>query len=332
MKTLWLNGDEPDIRESLTNVTSTQLKTVIGNHDLIVIDEAQRITNIGMTLKLIVDQITHIQVIATGSSSFELANQINEPLTGRKFEYFLFPLSYNELMNHFGTIEERRYLEHRLVFGSYPEVINHPGDEANILRSLSDSYLYKDILSFEQLKKPAILDKLLQALAIQVGNQVSYHELGQLVGADNQTVERYITLLEKSYVVFRLTAFSRNLRNELKKSRKIYFYDNGIRNAIIKNYSPIGLRTDTGALWENYLMSERMKINHYSNRWSNTYFWRTLAKQEIDYVEEREGKLFAYEFKWNPQKQVRFSSTFLNAYPQAETQTISKNNYSDFLS
>lgn len=331
MKTLWLNGDEPDVRKMLTDVTSVQLKALVGNHKLVVIDEAQRITNIGITLKLMIDNLKDVQIFATGSSSFDLANLINEPLTGRKYDYFLFPLSFNELVNHTSLLDEKRNLENRLIYGAYPDVINNPGEEREILNTLSDSYLYKDLFAFEQLKKPAILEKLLQALALQMGNQVSYNELGQLIGADNQTIERYVGLLEKSYVIFRIGTLSRNLRNELKKTRKIYFYDNGIRNAIINDFSKLDLRVDVGALWENYLISERMKINHYSKRWVNTFFWRTRAQQEIDYIEERDGRLFAYEFKWNPKKKVRIPSTFTKAYPQAETEILSKDNYTDFL-
>ena len=331
MKTLWLNGDEPDVRKMLTDVTSVQLKALVGNHKLVVIDEAQRVTNIGITLKLMIDNLKDVQIFATGSSSFDLANLINEPLTGRKYDYFLFPLSFNELVNHTSLLDEKRNLENRLIYGAYPDVINNPGEEREILNTLSDSYLYKDLFAFEQLKKPAILEKLLQALALQMGNQVSYNELGQLIGADNQTIERYIGLLEKSYVIFRIGTLSRNLRNELKKTRKIYFYDNGIRNAIINDFSKLDLRVDVGALWENYLISERMKINHYSKRWVNTFFWRTRAQQEIDYIEERDGRLFAYEFKWNPKKKVRIPSTFTKAYPQAETEILSKDNYTDFL-
>ena len=331
MKTLWLNGDEPDVRKMLTDVTSVQLKALVGNYKLVVIDEAQRITNIGITLKLMIDNLKDVQIFATGSSSFDLANLINEPLTGRKYDYFLFPLSFNELVNHTSLLDEKRNLENRLIYGAYPDVINNPGEEREILNTLSDSYLYKDLFAFEQLKKPAILEKLLQALALQMGNQVSYNELGQLIGADNQTIERYIGLLEKSYVIFRIGTLSRNLRNELKKTRKIYFYDNGIRNAIINDFSKLDLRVDVGALWENYLISERMKINHYSKRWVNTFFWRTRAQQEIDYIEERDGRLFAYEFKWNPKKKARIPSTFTKAYPQAETEILSKDNYTDFL-
>jgi hypothetical protein len=331
MKVLWLNGDEPDARKMLTDVTSVELQALVGNHKLVVIDEAQRVLNIGITLKLMVDNLKDVQILATGSSSFELANHINEPLTGRKYDYFLFPLSFSELANHKSVLNEKRSLENRLIYGSYPDVVNHPGEERETLKTLSDSFLYKDLLSFEQLKKPSILEKLLQALALQLGSQVSYNELGQLVGADNQTVERYIDLLEKSYVIFRLGTLSRNLRNELKKTRKVYFFDNGIRNAILNNFSRLELRMDLGPLWENYLISERMKINHYSKRWVNTFFWRTRSQQEIDYIEERDGQLFAYEFKWNPRRKTKIPSTFLKAYPKAETQILSQDNYSEFL-
>ncbi len=331
LKTLWLNGDEPDVRKLLSNTTSVQLKNIIGNHDLLVIDEAQRIKNIGLTLKLIIDEIPGVQLLATGSSSFELANQISEPLTGRKDVFYLYPISFDELRNHTDVLEETRNLQQRMIFGSYPDVINNPGEEIDILTQLSDSYLYKDLFVYEKLKKPELLEKLLQALALQLGQQVSYNELGQLIGADNQTVERYIYLLEKAYVIFRLGSFSRNLRNELKKSRKIYFFDNGIRNAVIKNYAPLALRSDTGALWENYLLSERIKVNHYSRRWLNTYFWRTQAQQEIDYLEERDGIISAYEFKWNPSRKARLSTTFSRAYPNTALQVITPENYIDWI-
>jgi len=329
--TLYLNGDEVDVRGLLSNTTSTQLKTLIGKNQLLIIDEAQRIANIGITLKLIVDNLPDVQVIATGSSSLELANQIREPLTGRKFEYFLFPLSYGEMANYTSPLEERRLLEHRLIYGYYPEVVTHAGDEKQILQLLASSYLYKDIFSLEKVKKPVILEKLVQALALQIGQEVSYREVGQLIGADNETVEKYVDLLEKAFIVFRLSALSRNLRNELKKSRKIYFCDNGIRNAVIKNFSPIALRQDVGALWKNFLISERIKANHYNNRWVNQYFWRTHAQQEIDYIEEYDGILHAFEFKWNPTRNTRIPKTFLNAYPGSETAIVTKDHFYDFI-
>lgn len=328
---LYLNGDEPDIRALLSDMTSTQLKTLVGQNKLLIIDEAQRIQNIDLTLKVVHDHLNDLQVIVTGSSSLELANEINEPLTGRKFEFFLYPVSTEEMIRHHGLIEEKRLLHHRLIYGSYPEVITRSGDEMMILSQLADSYLYKDILVWQQIKKPALLEKLIQALALQIGSEVSYYELGQLVGADNQTVERYVDLLEKAFIVFRLSALSRNLRNELKKSRKIYFYDNGIRNSVIKNFSPLPLRNDTGALWENFLISERMKRNHYNGLRVNQWFWRTHAQQEIDYIEEHSGKLNAYEFKWNPNKKVSFSKAFKKAYPETGMTVVSPDNYLDFI-
>jgi len=332
LPTLWLNGDEPDVREDLSNTSSTRLKAIIGSKKLVIIDEAQRISNIGLSLKLIADNIKDTQVIATGSSAFELSSEINEPLTGRKFEYKLFPLSFKEMCQNSSIREEKRLLEHRLVYGYYPEVVTHPGDEKEILNSLAQSYLFKDLFTLGQIKKPAMFEKLVQALAFQAGNLVSYNELGQLIGADNETVERYIDLMEKAFIVFRLGALSRNLRNELKKSRKIYFFDNGIRNAVINNYSSISMRPDVGALWENFLISERIKFVHYSRRYVNNWFWRTHAQQEIDYVEESDGKLEAFEFKWNARKKAQFPKTFLNAYPNCGGKFITKENYTEFIS
>ena len=331
MSAFWLNGDEPDVREILTNSTSTRLKALIGKHQLVIIDEAQRIANIGITLKLLADNLKHIQVIVTGSSALELADQSNEPLTGRKYEYFLFPVSFKEMVGHTTLLEETRMLEHRLIYGCYPEIVTNPGEEKETLNLLAGSYLYKDLFAWEQIKKPALLEKLLQALALQLGNEVSYRELGQLIGADNETIGRYIDLLEKAFVIFRLTALSRNLRNELKKSRKIYFYDTGIRNAVIKNFSPLALRQDGGSLWENFMISERMKANHYAGRWVNRWFWRTHAQQEIDYIEEYDGTLYAFEFKWNPKKKARFPKTFLNAYPNSKTEVVTPENYMEFI-
>ena len=328
---LWWNGDEADIRSLLANPTSTQLKQLIGSAKMLVIDEAQRIENIGLCIKLIVDNLPDVKVLATGSSAFELANRINEPLTGRKWEYYLLPFSYEEMCMHSSDMQERRLLEHRLIYGYYPDVVNSPGAEQPILKQLSSSYLYKDILTWQQIQKPAQLEKLVQALAFQVGNEVSFHELGQLSGLDNQTVERYIELLEKAFIIFRLGALRRNLRNELKKSRKIYFYDNGLRNAIINNFNPMSLRADTGALWENFLVSERQKLLAYHEISANRYFWRTHAQQEIDYIEERDGKLYAFEFKWNASTKARISKTFTRAYPESIGKIITPDHVQDFL-
>ncbi len=328
--TLWLDGDDPDTRQQLSNQTTAYLKKLIGDHKILVIDEAQRIQNIGLTLKQIHDNIP-VKVIATGSSAFELANEVNEPLTGRKWELQLYPISVEEMNAHTTALEEGRVLDHRLIYGMYPDVINNPGDEKSILQQLADSYLYKDLLTWEDIKKPQKLETLTQALAFQIGNEVSYNELGQMTGLNNETVERYINLLEKAYIVFRLPSLSRNLRNELKKSKKIYFYDVGIRNAIIKNWNPINLRQDTGALWENFLLVERMKHKSYNEKYTNDYFWRTHAQQEIDFIEDYDGQLHAYEFKWNPKRKNKWSKTFLNAYPEHTTMTVTRDNYMEFI-
>lgn len=328
---IWLNGDEPDIRKQLQDTSSTFLRSLIGNRTLLVIDEAQRIENIGIIIKLITDQIPGVKVIASGSSSFELANQIKEPLTGRKWEFTLYPLSFQELQAHHGLLEEKRLLKNRLIYGSYPDIVNHPGEEIIRLRELSDSYLYKDILTWEQVQKPAALEKLLQALALQIGSQISVNELSQTTGLDNHTVERYINLLEKAFVLFQLHPLSRNLRNEIKKSRKIYFVDNGIRNAVINQFQPFELRSDKGMLWENYLMSERLKKSKHELSFCNRYFWRNHAQQEIDYVEEKDGRMDAFEFKWNPGAKVRFSKSFTNEYQPDTTKVIHNENYESFL-
>jgi len=330
-QTLLLNCDEPDIHQLLENVTSDQLKALIGKNTLLMIDEAQKVENIGLTLKLIVDNIKEVQVIATGSSAFELRNKTNEPLTGRKFEFNLFPLSIAEMVIHQGNLAETRMLERRLIYGLYPEIVNNQGNEQENLIELINSYLYKDILSFQNLRKPDVLDKLLTGLALQMGQEVSYNELGQLIGVDKATVEKYIELLEKCFVVFRLSSFNRNLRNELKKSRKIYFYDNGVRNAILNNFSPLALRQDTGALWENFMVSERIKQNSYSRDYRKSYFWRTQTQQEIDLLEEKDGILYAFEFKWNDKKQVRIPKSFAEAYPEHRFEVVTPANYIEFL-
>ena len=329
---LWLNGDEPNIPILFSGINSREIKQLAGKNKIIVIDEAQRIKDIGLKLKLAIDNFPDLQIIATGSSSFELANEMNEPLTGRKFEYTLYPFSFGELKDFHGTLEENMQLKNRLVYGAYPEVINHPEESKETLNWLSDSYLYKDLFQMESIKKPELLVKLLQSLAWQIGSEVSYNEIATTIGSDPKTVEKYIGLLEKTFVVFRLHALSRNLRNEIKKSRKIYFYDNGIRNAIINNFNPIDIRQDVGALWENYLISERLKFSEYNRIYSNKFFWRTKQQQEIDYIEERDGKMWAYEFKYSPNKNPRLSKTFQAAYPQNEFEAIHPKNYVGFLS
>ena len=330
-KVLFLNCDEPDVRKRLTLPSSTQLKALIGGGELILIDEAQRVKDIGITLKLLVDNFPDKQIIVTGSSALELSNSINEPLTGRKFEYKMFPFSTQELVNANGGMEEGRLLEHRLIYGMYPDVVNNQGNEREILTNIVSSYLYKDIFEFQDIRKPEIIDKLLQALALQVGSEVSYHELSRLLGIDALTVQRYIDLLEKSYVLFHLRSFSRNVRNELKKSTKIYFYDNGVRNALISNFNSLAIRDDKGALWENFLISERFKRNNYSLNYANFYFWRTTQQQEIDYIEEREGLLNCYEFKWSVNKMHSLPLTFSKNYTNSTFKLINPDNYMEFI-
>lgn len=330
---LWLNGDEIDVQNLFANLSAQRFKAYLGDKNTVIIDEAQRITDIGLRLKVIADSIPDIQIYATGSSSFDLSNKVNEPLTGRKREFHLFPLSFKELVNNSDLLTEKRLLSHRLVFGSYPEVVTSGGNEIEVLKELSQSYLYKDILTFEKMRHSDKLVKLLQALAWQTGSQVSYNELAQICSIDSKTVENYITILEQAFIVFRLTSFSRNLRNELKSSRKVYFYDNGIRNAVIANFSPIENRNDAGALWENYLVSERVKKNAYDGTVVNSWFWRTKEQQEIDYIEESGGKLYAFEFKHSDAaaKKARIPLTFLRNYPDAEVSVISPQNAEDFL-
>lgn len=327
----WWNGDETDIRTLLEKPSSTRLKSLIGNNKTIVIDEAQRIENIGLCIKLITDNIKDVKIIATGSSAFELANKINEPLTGRKWEYHLYPLSFGEMVAHTSLLEEKRLLHHRLLYGYYPEIVTSPGNEQALLKQLANSYLYKDILTWERIQKPDKLEKLVQALAFQTAQLISYNELGQLCGLNAETVEKYINLLEKAFIVFRLPAFSRNLRNELKKSYKIYFYDNGLRNAVINQFNPVNLRNDTGQLWENWFISERMKFLNNTGQHASRFFWRTLAQQEVDYIEDANGKITAYECKWNAKAKGGVSRAFSNAYPDADTHIIHPENADELL-
>ena len=328
---LWLNGDELQVQNLFANASADRLLSEFSNSKIVILDEAQRIENIGLRLKLIADSDSDVQVIATGSSAFELANKVNEPLTGRKWEYQMFPLSFGEMVAHHGKLKEMRMLPRRIIYGYYPEVVTNDGNEVEILKLLTDAYLYKDILSWESIKHPDKLQTLLRALAYQVGSQVSYNELSQMCSMDCKTVERYINLLEQCYIIFRLPSFSRNLRHELKSSRKIYFYDNGIRNALIADYRAPEVRQDIGALWENFVIAERMKSNEYYHRWVNRYFWRTKQQQEIDYLEESGGKLHAYEMKWNPRAKASITKTFTEAYPNSEFQVITTDNIADFL-
>ncbi len=330
---LWLNGDEYDVRQMFESITSTRLRSIIGNNKIVIIDEAQRIPDIGLKLKLITDQINDVRLIATGSSSFELASKVNESLSGRKRELQMFPLTFREMTNHTSLIEELRMLPHRLVFGYYPEVVANAGDERDILKELIGSYLYKDVLELESIKKSDKIIRLLQALALQIGSQVSYNEIGRMIEFDSKTVEKYIDILEKCYIVFRLPSYARNLRNELKASRKVYFYDLGIRNALISNFNPIEMRSQSeiGGMWENFVISERMKFNAINGNDARMYFWRTQQQNEIDLIEDNVGEISAYEFKWNPKAKVQSTKTFLNAYPEASFKVVSPENIDTFL-
>lgn len=327
---LLLDCDEILVREKLENANLENLKQLIGKHNIIFIDEAQRVKNIGLSLKIITDRVKDVLLLVSGSSALELVNEINEPLTGRKWEYLLLPISWQELHNHYGYLKSLQQLEQRLIYGMYPDVINHPGDEKEVLKQLSNSYLYKDLLAIKSVRKPDLLPKLLRALALQLGNEVSNNELSNLLKVSKDTVATYIDLLEKAFIIFRLEPFSRNIRNEISTNRKIYFYDNGIRNALISNYNPLSMREDIGALWENFLITERKKYLLNNQEQANTYFWRTTQQQEIDYIEEKEGKIFAFEFKWNARKKPKISKTFIKAY-NPEINIINKENFEHFV-
>ena len=329
----WFTGDDPADREALTNVSLNRLRLIIGTSGTVVIDEAQKIPGIGETMKLITDHLHGVRLLATGSSSFQLTSEVGDSLAGRKREFRLFPVSFAEMVQHSGLIEEERNIPLRMIYGYYPEVVINPGQEKDILKELSDSYLYKDILSLEKIAKAEKLVKLVQAIALQIGSQVSYNELAQTVGIDYKTAEKYIDILEKCYIVFRLPSYSRNLRNELKFSRKIYFYDLGIRNAVLGNFTPLDLRTreEVGHMWENFMIAERMKLNEYNRTFAKSYFWRTEQQKEVDLIEELDGKLSAFEFKWDSSKKVKVPVQFTAAYPDASFKSVSPGNAAEFL-
>jgi len=330
-KTLYLNGDDADVRENLANPNAVQIKQMLGDYEVLFIDEAQRINEIGLLIKIIVDRFKSVQVIATGSSAFELSGKINEPLTGRKYEMMLLPFSYAELVSHTDFLTEERSLEQRLIFGSYPEVINNPVNAEEHLKLLADSYLYKDLFALDDVKKPLLFERIVKALALQIGSEVNFSELAQLVKADQKTVDKYISLLEKSFVVFTLPAFSGNVRNEIKKNKKIYFYDTGIVNAITRNFNLLSNRNDVGALFENYMIAERMKYLHQRQIEAAVFFWRTTQQQEIDYIENANKKLLAVEFKWNEKGNNKIPVTFTKAYSEAKTLIVDKTQRNSFL-
>lgn len=331
-RTRYLNCDLLSVRSGLQIEEATALKAFLGEQDLVVLDEAQQIENIGRILKILVDEFPEMQMIATGSSSFGLGNQTAEPLTGRMLRFELYPLSLVELAGGQGYSAVEPRLDFLLRFGAYPAIVDLSEAEARVaLDELVSNYLYRDALAFVGVRKSTALIKLLELLARQIGQEVSYQELGQALGVDRRTIVSYIDLLEQCFVLFRLGAFSRNLRKEVAKSVKIYFYDLGVRNGLIQNFAPLALRNDIGAMWENFCIVERLKLLRYRQHFANQYFWRTYDQKEIDYLEEVDGLLHGYEFKWNPTAKVKEPTDFLQAYPGSQFERIDRSNYWRFL-
>ena len=327
----YLNCELVSVQQGLSVIEAERIKSFLGDYKLVVFDEAQNIKDIGKVLKIMVDTYPDIQIIATGSSSFDLADKISEPLTGRNFTYLLYPFSVREIVKQFDAFYAEAKIESVLRFGFYPEVFFLSDEDAkDRLDEISSNYLYRDILRFDGIKKTDVVNKLLTLLALQLGQEVSYIELGRQLGINRLTVERYIDLLEKSFIVFRLKAFSRNKRKEISKSVKVYFYDLGIRNSIIQNYNSFELRTDIGALWENFCIVERKKYLEEKGKRVNAYFWRTYDQKEIDYVEEADGLITGYEFKWNVKKDYRFPKKFIEQY-SAKVEKINRDNFWKFL-
>ncbi|MHC1780194.1 MAG: ATP-binding protein [Bacteroidales bacterium] len=331
-KTLFLNGEDYDALALLNERSISNYRRLLEGIDLLAIDEAQSIPDIGSKLKLIIDEVVGVRVIASGSSSFDLLNKAGEPLVGRGTMYHLTPFSQKELSSIENRLETRQNLESRLLYGCYPEVVSLSSFEqkGDYLKDIVGAYLLKDILSIDGLKNSAKMKDLLRLIAFQMGNEVSYDELGKQLGMSKNTVEKYLDLLSKVFVVYRLGAFSRNLRKEVTKAGKWYFYDNGIRNAIIGNFNPLSIRPDVGALWENYLISERIKANYNDGSGKEFYFWRTYDRQEIDLIEESSDSITALEFKWN-EKKAAMPEVFKEAYPNSHFNTVNKNNYLEFI-
>jgi len=328
---LFLNGDDFSVQNLLKEFTKTKWLSIIGKYKIIFIDEAQRIPDIGLGVKIIYDQIPEVKVILSGSSAIDLNSQTKEPLTGRKWEFHLYPIAWKEWVDKINYINAQSDLENRLIYGMYPDVLTHESDKKEILMELTRSYLFKDLLEYNGIRNPKIFNDLLKALALQLGNEVSYNELSQLLQVDRATVEKYIDLLEKTFVIFKLPALNNNQRNEIKNSRKIYFYDNGVRNAIIQNFTPLSLRNDVGALWENFLISERVKKHAYQRQTVFQSFWRNYHGQEVDYIETIDGIQNAYEFKWNEKRKSKVPAGFQKNYPDSNFTNINRSNFDDFV-
>ena len=328
---LWLNGDDPAVRTRLDTISVAGIKDLIGGYKIVVIDEVQRILNPGLLLKMMIDNFPEVQFVATGSSALEISDKVFEPLTGRHILFHLYPFAQAEIYPTKSSFELEQQLPFHLRYGSYPDVVLNPNDAEILLKNLAGQYLYKDVLVWKDIRKPELLDKLLKLLAYQVSSEVSIHELANALKVKSETVENYIDLLEKSFVVFRLKSYSTNDRKEVTKMSKIYFWDNGIRNAIIDDFRPLELRNDIGALWENFLVSERLKMKEWKDITARSYFWRNKQQREVDYIEEQYGELTAYEMKWNSEKNHKVTLAFTNAYPTAKTEIITPLNFKGFV-
>ncbi len=326
------NGDNIITREILNSENFKDILDYASGYDLLVIDEAQRIPNIGVGLKILVDQLPSLKIIVTGSSSFKLSGQLGEPLTGRKNTLNMFPISMLELKSLYNNFELKANLENCLVFGNYPKVVTSTkkNDKIRIIQEITNSYLFKDILELDKIKNSRVLFNLLRLLAFQIGSEVSINELATNVKLDAKTVARYLDILEKAFIIFSISGFSRNIRKEITKKNKYYFYDLGVRNSLIQNFNPLSIRNDIGNLWENFLVIERIKKQNYTNIYSNNYFWRTWQGQEVDWIEERDGKIYGYEFKYN-QKNQKINPKFKEIYPEAITELIDQNNFLEFI-
>lgn len=333
-RVLEINGDNADVRTMFENVDESKMKVLIGDKNFLLVDEAQKIGNVGNMLKIVAEKFKDVKVIVTGSSAFKLAEAVNESLTGRKREFRLYPLSFKEMADETSALEESRLIDHRLIYGYYPEVVTSPGDEKEVLKELIDSYLYKDVMEENDIAKPEKLVKLVQALAFQIGSTVSANELAGLVGVDAKTIERYIDILEKCYIIFTLPSYAKNQRNELKFARKLYFWDMGIRNGVIGNMAPASLRSpeELGHMWENFLVAERIKRNDYAGRtFVQHYFWRTQQKKEVDLIEVEDGLMTGFEIKRKKGKRVSAPVSFTAAYPNAHFECITPDDLLSFL-
>lgn len=331
---LEINGDNTDVQTMFVNVDDTKMKVLIGNKNFLFVDEAQKIGNVGNMLKIVAEKFDDVKVIVTGSSAFKLAEAVNESLTGRKREFRLYPLSFKEMADETSVLEESRMIDHRLIYVYYPEVVTSPGDEKEVIKELIDSYLYKDVLEENEIAKQDKLVRLVQALAFQIGSTVSANELAGLVGVDAKTVERYIDILEKCYIIFTLPSYAKNQRNELKFARKIYFWDMGIRNGVIGNMAPVSLRSpeELGHMWENFLIAERIKRNDYAGRtFVQHYFWRTQQKKEVDLIEIEDGMMTGFEIKRKEGKHVGAPASFTAAYPDAHFECVTPSDLMSFL-